>query len=139
MKGDRPRPFTNAATACGMPRNAAAFPRIDAPSTIRAIIEQVTTDPMTTSRITCCDSDPWPKATSAAPSTPTAAAPAAADSSRLRRGRKAAIHRAEHACDQKQSRCKVLQRSEAFAPGDQRELCLGLRHQRPVQGGEIGR
>src|SRR6266540_1887414 len=74
MKGDRPRPFTNAATDCGMPRNAAAFPRIDAPSTISAIIEQVTTDPMTTSRSTCCDSDPWPQATSAAPSTPTAAA-----------------------------------------------------------------
>src|SRR5450755_193004 len=67
MKGDRPRPFTNAATDCGLPR-------IEAPSTITAIIEQVATDPTITSRITCGVSDPCPQATSAAPSTPTAAA-----------------------------------------------------------------
>ena len=53
---------------------AAALPRIEAPSTISAIIEQVMTDPMITSRVAVSVSAPWAKATSAAPSTPTAAA-----------------------------------------------------------------
>src|SRR4026207_550417 len=50
MNGDRPRLKTQSAMALGMPRKAAALPRIEAPSTISAIIEQVVTEPMATSR-----------------------------------------------------------------------------------------
>src|SRR3954465_428562 len=56
-----------------MPRKAAALPRIEAPSTISAIIEQVSTDPIATSRSACSVSPPCSQATISAPSTPPAA------------------------------------------------------------------
>src|SRR6267154_1700663 len=50
MKGESPMPATKSAIARGMPRNAAALPRIEAPSRIMAIIEQVSTAPVAMSR-----------------------------------------------------------------------------------------
>ena len=73
MNGDSPMLATKSATARGMPRNAAALPRIEAPSRIMAIIEQVSTAPIAMSRSACSVSPPCSAATMSAPSTPTAA------------------------------------------------------------------
>ena len=73
MNGDSPMPATKSATARGMPRNAAALPRIEAPSRIMAIIEQVITAPIAMSRSALSVSPPCSAATMSAPSTPTAA------------------------------------------------------------------
>src|SRR5262249_15470753 len=72
--GERPRLRTNSATAAGMPRNAAALPRMEAPSTMSAIMAQVWTEPMAMARSAWRDSSPCKPATHNAPSTPTAAA-----------------------------------------------------------------
>src|SRR5262245_66206097 len=74
INGVRPRLETQSAMALGMPRNAAALPRIEAPSTMMAIIEQVVTDPMATSRSAERVSEPCRAVTMAAPNTATAAA-----------------------------------------------------------------
>src|SRR5262249_51141285 len=74
MNGDRPRLVTQSAIALGMPRNAAALPRIEAPSTMIAIIEQVLTEPIATSRSAVMVREPCRAVTIAAPNTPTAAA-----------------------------------------------------------------
>ena len=58
-----------------MPRKAAALPRIEAPSTISAIMAQVWTAPMAMARKRRpCDSSPCRPATISAPNTPTPAA-----------------------------------------------------------------
>ena len=74
MKGDRLRLVTISATAAGMLRKAAALPRIEAPSTISAIIEQVWTAPMAMARSAGHLSSPCRRATIRAPNTPTPAA-----------------------------------------------------------------
>ena len=73
MNGDSPMPATKSAIARGMPRNAAALPRIEAPSRIMAIIEQVSTEPIAMSRSAFRVRPPCSAATISAPSTPTAA------------------------------------------------------------------
>ena len=73
MKGESPMLATKSATARGMPRKAAALPRIEAPSRIMAIIEQVSTAPIAMSCIALSVSPPCSAATMIAPSTPTAA------------------------------------------------------------------
>src|SRR5947199_3064969 len=74
MNGDRPRLETQSAMVLGIPRNAAALPRIEAPSTMMAIIEQVVTEPIATSRSAVMVREPCNAVTMAAPNTPTAAA-----------------------------------------------------------------
>src|SRR4029079_2063089 len=120
MKGERPMLATRSAIARGIPRNAAALPRIEAPSRIMAIIEQVMTAPIAMSRIALSVSPPCSAATMNAPSTPTAALsdgvamppyiePSAHGVRVCGCRRDAAIHRAEHRADQEDRRAEILQ------------------------------